>query len=710
MNSIDILAKLLASENISVIRANSKTASFDVKNRVLVLPKWKEMSTEVEEMLILHEVGHALFTSMSGYIDKLKENRTIAGYANVIEDVRIERKMKERYPGSRKSFFIGYRELNNKDFFGVKSMNLDDSILIDRINLYYKVGYNCGVRFTETERKFLIRIEKAETEQEVIALAHEIYEFSKSELKEKMESLTSINPDIFGEEDEEDDLDYDDFEYGDEEGEEGDDEDGESEDEKSVTPSERNSGKEGGSFAAGAASTLNESDLESKTYAAMQTKLEDLSDDDVEIHYFVPEFNYTYFNNETLVSYKKILSVISAYFKDNGNNPPSRPERQASSNNMVSYLIKEFEMKKAASAYKYAKVSKTGQLDIDKIYAYKLKEDLFKQITRTQDGKKHGMIFLLDWSGSMQDYLEETIDQVVNLSLFCHRAQIPFQVLAFTDRFYLGTNDYYNSTMTRLNPDGLGSKDAVCLMELFSNKMTNLELNQMIAYLSTKYVGYRGALPECMDLGGTPLNHALIYLSDYIGKFMKVNGVEKMSFITLSDGEGGGLEYSGPRSNMSGRSWSTIKNKLITHKSYLRDPITKKEYMLSSDSSTQTSALMNLIRDRYNCKVLGFYVVSNKRKEILRYCTNNMPSQSNYNTAMDIQVKLKSAGYCIQHNVPGRDEFYLLDSKKMNVAEGNMDDLDSSSNSRQIARTFSKMMNVKKTSRVVLNSFINQIA
>ena len=708
MNSIDVLAKLLASENISVIRSNARTASFDVKNRVLVLPKWKEMSVEVEEMLILHEVGHALFTSMSGYLEKVKENRVIAQYANVIEDVRIERKMKERYPGSRKSFFLGYRELNNKDFFGVKTMNIENAILIDRINLYYKVGYNCGVRFTDTERKFLIRIEKAETEQEVIDLANEIYAFSKTELKEKMDALTSMNPDIFLEEDEDDDLDYDDFDYGDgeenedeEEGEDGDPKDGPLESEESE---DKDSGDN-----AGAGKDINESDLESKTYEAMKNKLEDLSDDSVNVKYFVPEFYMTYYENDVLVPYKRLLRLIQKYYQESNWLTTPRPHISPSSNNMVSYLIKEFEMKKAATAYKYAKISKSGQLDVNKIYAYKLKEDLFKQITKTQDGKKHGMIFLLDWSGSMANYLRETVDQVINLAMFCHRAQIPFQVLAFSDHFIHHFNGELVSTPKILKEDGLGNKSTLSLLELFSHKMTNLELNQMIAYLSVENLGNRYTLPDCLQLGGTPLNQALVYLADYVGKFMKNNSVEKMSLITLTDGEGGGIESSGTYSSFSGRSWSKTLDKLVTNKSYLRDPITKKEYLLTNESSDQTSALMNLIRDRYSCKVLGFYVVSNRRREIIRYCNNNMSNYNN-NTLMDIQVKLKSTGYCIQNNIPGRDEFYLLDSGKMSIQEGSMDNLDSNSNSRQIAKTFSKMMNAKKTSRVVLNSFVTQIA
>ena len=64
-----ILAKLLASENVIVEHGKFNTASFDTKNRVLRLPIWKEMSGNLYDLLVLHEVGHALFTPEEGHHD-----------------------------------------------------------------------------------------------------------------------------------------------------------------------------------------------------------------------------------------------------------------------------------------------------------------------------------------------------------------------------------------------------------------------------------------------------------------------------------------------------------------------------------------------------------------------------------------------------------------------------------------------------------------
>ena len=56
------LAKLLATEDLVVEHKQVETASFNVETRVLILPLWEKASNSVYDMLVGHEVGHALFT------------------------------------------------------------------------------------------------------------------------------------------------------------------------------------------------------------------------------------------------------------------------------------------------------------------------------------------------------------------------------------------------------------------------------------------------------------------------------------------------------------------------------------------------------------------------------------------------------------------------------------------------------------------------
>ena len=56
------LAKLLATEDLIVEHKNVETAQFNVHTRVLLLPLWEKASNNVYDMLVGHEVGHALYT------------------------------------------------------------------------------------------------------------------------------------------------------------------------------------------------------------------------------------------------------------------------------------------------------------------------------------------------------------------------------------------------------------------------------------------------------------------------------------------------------------------------------------------------------------------------------------------------------------------------------------------------------------------------
>ena len=196
MNQIEtksILAKCLATENIEVIHdKNMPTAAFDVKNRKLMLPVWKEMSTDLYDLFIGHEVGHAHETPEEGWHDFVVEDMNKKAFLNVVEDVRIEKAVKARYPGLVKSFHKGYKELFDKDFFGIGNLDVDQLPLIDRVNLHYKVGHLLGVTFAEHEKDLVERIGKVNTFEDVMALADELYKNHKKEQEERQEDLSDF--------------------------------------------------------------------------------------------------------------------------------------------------------------------------------------------------------------------------------------------------------------------------------------------------------------------------------------------------------------------------------------------------------------------------------------------------------------------------------------------------------------------------------------
>jgi hypothetical protein len=97
----------------------------------MVLPAWKEMTPDLYDLLLGHETGHALFTPNEGWHDNLKDKtqKGFKTYLNVIEDVRIEKRIQEKYPGLKISFKKGYSDLMAKDFFGVVKHDLTISTL-----------------------------------------------------------------------------------------------------------------------------------------------------------------------------------------------------------------------------------------------------------------------------------------------------------------------------------------------------------------------------------------------------------------------------------------------------------------------------------------------------------------------------------------------------------------------------------------------------
>ena len=146
------LARLLATENLIVEHKKVETASFNVDTRVLVLPIWRVESNNVYDLLVSHEVGHALYTPNRNWIAEDKYRSTPHQFVNIIEDVRIEKLMKRKYAGLSKTFYRGYNILNDDDFFCIGEDDLSTYSFPDRINLHFKIGAFLNIQFSPLRR------------------------------------------------------------------------------------------------------------------------------------------------------------------------------------------------------------------------------------------------------------------------------------------------------------------------------------------------------------------------------------------------------------------------------------------------------------------------------------------------------------------------------------------------------------------------------
>jgi len=192
LQSKSVLARLLANENISVEQGNYPTAFFDVENRTLGLPLWKEMSADETDLLIGHEIGHALFTPQS------KEEITVPGvqhsYMNVVEDIRIERKVLDKYPGLVSNFKRGYLGLMNRDIFGTKDNDINEMGFMDRLNLKAKGRDLVEVEFSEEEMPYFKKAMAVETFEDVANVCKELVAWlgdGKKEQKEDGDETTN---------------------------------------------------------------------------------------------------------------------------------------------------------------------------------------------------------------------------------------------------------------------------------------------------------------------------------------------------------------------------------------------------------------------------------------------------------------------------------------------------------------------------------------
>ena len=144
------LAKLLATEDLIVEHKNVETAQFNVHTRVLILPQWDRASNSVYDMLVGHEVGHALFTPD---VDPPKDIPHT--FVNVCEDARIEKLMKRKYAGLAKTFYRGYNELYDQDFFEVDGQDINNFNLGHRANLYFKIGSLIDISFSTPDKEII---------------------------------------------------------------------------------------------------------------------------------------------------------------------------------------------------------------------------------------------------------------------------------------------------------------------------------------------------------------------------------------------------------------------------------------------------------------------------------------------------------------------------------------------------------------------------
>ena len=753
MKNKSTIARLLAEEDIHVVNKKMDTAYFNIKKRELGLPIWKdEVSKVEEELMVCHEIGHALWTSID-MIEKAKERDLNHSFVNILEDARIEKFVKRKYPGSINLFKKGYGALAARDFFGIGDEGVNSCNLIDRINLFFKL--QDGIKFSDEEKVFVNRAEKLETEDEVLDLAEELYKYMEenpeTDKHDDGESDKTVgngesapkNPSGEGDSGEKDskkdgdtgdsirpdnDSSNDNFgngleEKGEEDGEStnsasGSD-DSTSDDDAGADDTGTDTSK-GSDVGGNATSSASAGVPEAKTDKALSDALKSLVDGTAneKVYGRIPKVDSSKF----IVDYKTIIAELGGHYLSNDtwveHSLGQVKEFKNDSKKTVNYMVKEFEMKKSADQYARAATAKTGTLDMGALHTYKFNDDLFKKVTTLPGATNHGMIIILDWSGSMCDNLMSTIEQLLQLVMFCRRTKIPFEVFAFSS-CYATSGAMYGGEVVGVDYGEITISEKMRLINLFSSKMSATEEEKMMHYLwmigkrynrtyeDWRFTGYPSNPPSKYSLGGTPLNDAIVVLMDFLPKYKKAAGVQKINTIFLTDGASNSLP--GVKdNNVHGDFYQGFRKENL-----LLDPVTNKRYEFGGYGRGQgvTDALLKALKGRVpGMNVVGFFLAGSGRKGavsrntwyyILRD-TNVSTESAMAEMRKDKVVVLESHGY---------DQYYILPGgAALAVENDGLDDKLVGASKGKLKTAFSKSNKGRIQSRVLLNKFVGMVA
>ena len=719
------LAKLLATEDLVVEHKQVSTACFNVHTRVLTLPLWEKASGLVYDLLVGHEVGHALFTPDEDWLEKVKVPQQ---FVNVVEDARIEKLMKRKYAGLAKTFFNGYKELNEDDFFQIKEEDISTFNLADRANLFFKIGNHAYIPIEGDEEQEIINlIAASETFADVLIAAEELYKYCKKEKEQQQKVADFDSHETKGN-----------SQFPSNEIVETNDSSSEQDGDSDNSQPKEDTGSYGGTAHGDQTpvkSSGEESEPEVRTADSLEEKLRDLvGNDSYENTYVeVPQLNLNTVIAKNSDVHKEIdMSFIhqqvlhNNHAKDKGFTPGDLYKEsdlefrkfKSSAQKEVNYLVKEFECRKAADQYARASTARTGVLDTARLHTYKYNEDLFKKVSVIPDGKNHGLVFVLDWSGSMSDVMVDTCKQLFNLVWFCKKVSIPFEVYAFTNEWRRGEYDYENDrylaadrTPHYQKKEGLLVVDETfSMMNILTSKVNGKELEHQLlniwrlAYCFGRSYHSTYTYSNRMCLSGTPLNEALISLHQILPKFQKENKLQKVQCIVLTDGEANQLVYHKEVRRSYSKDPVLGTGYVYPESTFLRDRKLGTTYSVGYGYHTFTDTLLKNLKDKFSStNFIGIRVLENRNAHrFIQLYHSQLDKQ--YEKIQSDWKKLKS--FTITNS--GYDAYFGLSATAL--SQDTEFEVAECATKSQIKSAFVKSLKTKKLNKKVLGEFISLVA
>ena len=745
-----MLAKLLAKENITVEVGNYSTAFFDVKNRILGLPTWNVTNKAVSDLLVGHEVGHALYTPDEG-IAKFKEVLPNCPFdvLNIVEDIRIEKMVQDQYPGLISSFTAGYAHFIENDFFKIKGTDISSMSFIERLNLRGKIGNQMNIDLDTAEETIYRRCLATESIDDVIEVCRDIYEMVKEDLKkQKQQEANPQKEDSDAEQSpSQPDSGEDDTENGEKEVDSDDlgnskkDEDTKEDSEDSLKQKTK-SGEEKPDDTQKAKSKevqsedKNEDPSDQELNEALQSKtLSDLNDELAGMQQTFTDHNAVMApsKQQMLDSIVPVSKVMES--RKNGKdydyyfNLPSVTEDwkqfKSSTKQHVNLLVKEFERKKAAFQYSRAQQSTTGSIDVNRLHSYKFEDQIFKSVTKLADAKNHGMIFFIDYSGSMSHDIPNVINHTLNLIFFCKAVSIPFEVYGFTTPSSYSYGDRANVNCKQISV-------AYCqVTELMNSSMKKNEFD--LACRQMRAQAFLANSPENLNygffpltssfeqLGGTPLFETIIIAHELVKRFKQKHHVQKMNVIFLTDGDGCGLTL-GTNNVTKEHQKEDVAN---INRLPFRTRIAGRQVDLYRGHPSQNyAALIENLRITCDVTAIGFFITTS-RSQIKTSAINALrhPNGSEVKDWMPASEKVANMLPQLRKNkclfIPNGfsfNEYFIISGGELVLddEDGFVDkvegDMTTNGGQNKLAKAFTKYTADKRSSRLILNKFATLVA
>ena len=376
----------------------------------------------------------------------------------------------------------------------------------------------------------------------------------------------------------------------------------------------------------------------------------------------------------------------------------------------VNNLVKEFEMKKSADSYSRSATARTGMLDMNKLHTYRYNEDIFKKVTVIPEGKNHGLVFLLDWSGSMQRQLLDTMKQLYNLVWFCRKVQIPFEVYAFTNDSYM-LDPRIDQTKQNVYDQLVEHQEIIAgdvvipntfrLVNILSSQQRGRDLDEMMRLLWCQSLAMieRYVMPlRDFQLSGTPLNEAIIAIGAVTKHIIKTRKIQKCHVVVLTDGDGFHSEVYGEKDRWDGK---RDKNTIYCHNTAIR--VGSKVFSGGHSNNDFAQGLVKAVKSTLpECNFLGIRLLE---RDIHHFYMSY--ARSAYNTIEEMKAQNRKEGM-IHFKTDSFNQWYGISCSKLRVDDELA--VDQGADKRSISTAFKKMNRGKKTNKVMVKQFIDQIA